>query len=133
MQEKHLTNFYRFQQKEKRRSGEHGLTGLLLLVALLPLCLANLCFSASQKGPESTALSICEYHRWLMTRRFVRCCRADGPEGEVCRGQAPHCGDEGRQEVQARLAQPCGYDDWHVVISHAQSMQDDREAALYRS
>ena len=23
MQEKHLTNFYRFQQKEKRRSGEH--------------------------------------------------------------------------------------------------------------
>lgn len=38
LQEKHLTNFYRFQQKEKRRSGEHRPPRLSIL---FPACWAS--------------------------------------------------------------------------------------------
>ncbi len=57
VQEEHLTNFYRFQQKEKRRSGKHRLSDACMqgpFPLLLLLWLAAVVCSALAVGPAST-------------------------------------------------------------------------------
>jgi len=77
LQEKHLTNFYRFQQKEKRRSGEHRPPRLSILFLLV--------------GHHTSATSLphgesaCKYikllsHYYKISKRWsVKQCPLQGP------------------------------------------------------
>ncbi len=113
-------DFYRFQQREKRRNGERcggGVEGLEAVQRLRAGIGAGLDRQLHAGAPASLDWAMCSWEvtAGVFSGIYLGACRAAGPAGAVRGGQEAACGPAQRAQVEAVLSdRKC----WIVTMTH---------------